>query len=62
MLAKQNRKKLIKELLKSEEIKQIYDSYIIKDIEFKVWVTSTVDYLLKVRDSKTWSPVSKTSV
>ena len=53
MLAKQNRKKLIKELLKSEEIKQIYDSYIIKDIEFKVWVTSTVDYLLKVRDSKT---------
>jgi hypothetical protein len=37
---------IIDRLLKSEEIKKLYDEYIIKDITFKEWVIGHVDSIL----------------
>ena len=42
-----DREKLMAALLKSEEIKGIYEDYIVKDIPFETWVRDTASRLLK---------------
>ncbi len=43
---------LIDRLLKSEEIKKLYDSFIIKDITFREWVIGhTDDLMMEIRRS-----------
>lgn len=39
--------KIIQELLKSKEIKSLYDENIIKEITFEIWVKNTVNYLTR---------------
>jgi len=38
---------LIKKLMESKTIKELYEKYIIKDITFKEWVVGYADDLLK---------------
>lgn len=42
----EQKEKVIAAMLKDEEIKKIYDAYIIKSIPLETWVRNTVDYLL----------------
>jgi hypothetical protein len=37
---------VIEKLIENDEIRAMYDSYIIKEIPFKTWVRDTVDHLL----------------
>ena len=47
IMNKKDKKRLIVELLKSEEIKGIYENYIVQEIPFETWVRNMTDYLLK---------------
>lgn len=45
-ITKEKEKELIQYCLDSEEIRDIYEKYIIKSIPFETWVNSQVEYLL----------------
>jgi len=40
------KQEVLGELLKSKDIKKLYDNYIIKDIPFETWVTSTFENII----------------
>ncbi|MCK5601922.1 hypothetical protein KAR91_08640 [Candidatus Pacearchaeota archaeon] len=43
-----DKEKIIQELLKAQEIRQLYDNYIIKSvISFETWVRNTVNSLIR---------------
>jgi len=44
-MTSEEKNKIIEELLKSKEIKSLYDEYIIQSIPFETWVKDTVYYL-----------------
>jgi len=46
-MTKEDRKKLLAAMIKSEVIKEIYDDYIIKEIPFETWVENTMDRVLE---------------
>ena len=46
-MTRKEKKKIIQELLKSKEIKSLYNEYIIKDISFEEWVENTVYHLTR---------------
>ena len=46
-MTNEEREKLMSALLKSEEIKDIYEDYIVKEIPFEAWVRDTAGRLLK---------------
>lgn len=46
-MKKEDKERIIQELLKSTEIIDMYDTYIIKSIPFEIWVRQMADYLWK---------------
>ena len=44
---KQDKERIIQELLKSDNIRNLYDTYIIKSITFETWVRDYTDYVLR---------------
>lgn len=46
-MTEEQKEKLIEHMLEAEDIKTIYDVYIIKSIPFETWVRTTVEDLIK---------------
>ena len=51
-MTKEDKERLIAESLKSKEIKDLYEAYIIKEIPFETWVRSMADRLYYVEGDK----------